>query len=64
MSRRWHHPTEALLRIIEHGGAPLGGVMPAFGSVTEEQQTLDIIAYFQSWWTDDVYTRWFKFENR
>ena len=60
----WHHPTEVLLRTINNGGVPLGGVMPAFGAVIDEQQALDIIAYFQSLWTDDVYARWREIEYR
>ena len=60
----WHHPTEVLLRTIENGGVPLGGTMPAFGGVIDEQQALDIIAYFQSLWTDDIYGRWVEIDDR
>ena len=60
----WHHPIEILLRTIENGGVPLGGVMPAFGSVLDEDDALDVIAYVQSLWTDDIYTRWLSIESR
>lgn len=60
----WHHPTEILLRTIEKGGVPLGGVMPAFGSVLDENQALDVITHVQSLWTDDVYDRWLEIESR
>lgn len=60
----WHHPTEVLLRTIENGGVPLGGVMPPFGAVLDEPQSLEIIAYFQSLWTDDVYARWQEIDSR
>ena len=60
----WHHSTEVLLRTIENGGVPLGGVMPAFGSVLDEDEALDVIAHIQSLWTDEIYTRWQSIENR
>ena len=60
----WHHPTEVLLRTIEIGGVPLGGVMPAFDTLLDEKQSLEIIAYFQSLWTDEIYGRWLEIERR
>ena len=60
----WHHPTDVLLSTIENGGVPLGGVMPALGSVLSEREALDIIAFFQSLWTDDIYALWSKIEQR
>ena len=49
---------------FENGGVPLGGVMPAFGSVLDEDEALDVIAHIQSLWTDEIYTRWQSIENR
>ena len=53
-----------LLRTIENGGVPLGGVMPAFDTLLDEKQSLEIIAYFQSLWTDEIYGRWLEIERR
>lgn len=60
----WHHPTEVLQRTIANGGVPLGGTMPAFGAVIDPHEALDVIAYFQSFWPDDVYSRWLEIEKR
>ena len=54
----WHHSTEVLTRTIANGGVPLGGVMPAFEGILDEEQALTVIAYFQSTWPDDIYERW------
>ena len=60
----WHHPTEVLLGTIQNGGVPLGGVMPPFAAVLDEDQSLDVIAYIQSLWTDVVYARWLEIDRR
>ena len=59
-----HPPTDILLRTIENGGVPLGGVMPAFGSALNEDEAHEVIAYFQSLWTDDIYARWAEINER
>ena len=60
----WHHPTEVLLRTIENGGVPLGGVMPAFESALNQDEAREVIAYFQSLWPNEIYARWLEIENR
>lgn len=54
----WHHPLGVLKRVIAEGGIPLGGKMPPFSNKLNEQQTLAVISYFQSFWTDDIYGAW------
>lgn len=54
----WHHPLPQLLRTIEQGGVPLGGVMPGFANKLSEKERLAVIAYFQSFWSDEIYQRW------
>lgn len=54
----WHHPLEQLRRTIQRGGKPLGGVMPAFKEKLNQQEIDQVIAYFQSMWTDEIYTAW------
>ncbi len=60
----WHHPLEVLTGTIAEGGAAYGGVMPAFGSVLDADQRLAVVAYIQSWWTDEIYARWAEIDGR
>tara|TARA_B100000686_G_C16791432_1_gene978989 strand:+ start:2360 stop:2857 length:498 start_codon:yes stop_codon:yes gene_type:complete len=54
----WHHPTSMLLQVINYGGAPYGGNMPSFETVLEDKEKLASIAYFQNFWTDEIYAQW------
>ena len=54
----WHHPLSVLLQVINLGGVPLGGQMPAFANRILDAEKLAAIAYFQSFWNDDVYGNW------
>lgn len=56
----WHHPLPQLLRTIEQGGVPLGGVMPGFAEKLNDQEKLTAIAYFQSYWSDEIYQHWLE----
>jgi mono/diheme cytochrome c family protein len=54
----WHHPLSVLLQTIEQGGVALGGVMPGFSSVLSDADKLAAIAYFQQFWSDEIYSQW------
>ncbi len=54
----WHHPLPVLLQVINQGGIPLGGRMPAFATVLDDEQKLAAVAYFQSFWSDEIYQQW------
>lgn len=56
----WHHPQEILLRVIDYGGEAMGGKMPAFIDVLEQDEKLAAIAFFQSFWTDEIYQQWMQ----
>ena len=56
----WHHPQEILLRVIDYGGEAMGGKMPAFIDVLEPDEKLAAVAYFQSFWTDEIYQQWMQ----
>ncbi|MFT7471571.1 MAG: mono/diheme cytochrome c family protein [Kiritimatiellia bacterium] len=56
----WHHPQEILLRVIDYGGEAMGGKMPAFIDVLENDEKLAAVAYFQSFWSDDIYQQWMQ----
>ncbi|MFB3103960.1 MAG: cytochrome c [Pseudomonadales bacterium] len=54
----WHHPLSSLEQTIATGGAEFGGVMPGFGETLSEDEVRATIAYFQSFWSNEVYVRW------
>lgn len=59
----WHHPLSVLKMVIEQGGAPVGGVMPAWGDTLSDEQIVNVIASFQSYWPDHVYQGWLTRER-
>jgi mono/diheme cytochrome c family protein len=59
----WHHPLSIMDKVISEGGEPLGGVMPAWGSVLSEGQRLKAVASFQQYWDDETYDRWMEREE-
>jgi mono/diheme cytochrome c family protein len=59
----WHHPLNVMNTVIRDGGAPLGGVMPAWGSVLSEDQRLKAVASFQAYWSDEIYAMWLEREQ-
>jgi mono/diheme cytochrome c family protein len=59
----WHHPLRIMDRVISEGGAPLGGVMPAWKDVLTEDQRLKAVASFQAYWDEETYDRWLEREH-
>ncbi|MGH1484737.1 MAG: c-type cytochrome [Cellvibrionaceae bacterium] len=60
----WHHPLSVLQMVIHDGGAPMGGVMPAWGDVLSEEEIIATIAAFQAYWPDEVYQRWLEIDTQ
>jgi mono/diheme cytochrome c family protein len=54
----WHHPLSLLTQVVNAGGIPLGGKMPAFAEVLTDDENLSAIAYFQNFWDDEIYGSW------
>ncbi|MCJ8313187.1 MAG: cytochrome c [Saccharospirillaceae bacterium] len=54
----WHHPLTQLHKTIKEGTTSLGGNMPAWGKVLDDEKILETIAFFQSKWSDDIYSIW------
>lgn len=54
----WHHPLSALQYTIREGGIKMGGKMPGFGDKLTPDEQEAIIAYFQSLWSDTIYSAW------
>ena len=59
----WHHPLALLDKVIRDGGAPLGGVMPAWGEVLNADQRLAVIASLQARWSPKIYDIWLEREQ-
>ena len=60
----WHHSLASLEGTIAMGGAQFGGVMPGFAGTLSEAEARQTIAYFQSFWSDEVYARWREINDR
>ena len=54
----WHHANSVLLQVINEGGKAFGGKMPAFQHVLDKEEKLAVIAYFQNFWEDEIYSQW------
>lgn len=54
----WHHPLKILRYQIVEGGASVGGTMPSFKDKLDSQKVDAVIAWVQSNWSDEIYTRW------
>jgi mono/diheme cytochrome c family protein len=60
----WHHPLAALDRTIRNGGVEFGGAMPGFAAILDEDERLSVIAYIQTWWTNEIYASWEEINGR
>ncbi len=54
----WHHPLSVLRQVVDEGGTALGGQMPGFAGQLSEEEKLAAIAFFQSYWSDEIYAQW------
>jgi len=60
----WHHSNAVNTNTIKNGTIHLGGSMPAWKDKLTDQEISDVIAWFQSKWSDKVYWTWYeKVEN-
>ena len=60
----WHHPFGILARQIKFGPPGGGGKMPPFQGRLTDEEIIDVIAWFQSLWSDDVYAQWWEIQQR
>jgi mono/diheme cytochrome c family protein len=60
----WHHPGFALARTIREGTAAIGGSMPPWKDKLSEQDIESVIQWFQSFWSDEIYTAWVEMDAR
>lgn len=60
----WHHPMQLLAKVIREGSPPDQGKMPPWGDKLKDDEIISIIAWFQSHWSDPIYTAWLRQERR
>jgi len=60
----WHHSLEVLERTIAEGGKRVGGVMPGFANILQRHEIRATVAYFQSFWSVEVYAQWQEIDRR
>jgi mono/diheme cytochrome c family protein len=58
----WHHPIRALGSQIKFGAPGGSGTMPGFAQALSDQDVIDLIAWFQDTWSDEIYAAWLKRE--
>ena len=60
----WHHPTKILVDVIKNGTIRIGGNMPPWKDKLNDDQIKDIIIWFQSKWSDEIYSAWYEIDQR
>jgi mono/diheme cytochrome c family protein len=56
----WHHPMPWLFDIIKYGSPPGQGKMPALKDKLTDEEIRSTIAWFQSYWRDELYGSWLR----
>ena len=60
----WHHPIRALGSQIKFGAPGGSGTMPGFAQTLSDQDVIDLIAWFQDKWSDEIYAAWLAREQQ
>ena len=60
----WHHPFGILARQIKFGAPGGGGKMPVFQDKLTDEEIINVIAWFQSLWPNDIYAQWWEIQQR
>jgi mono/diheme cytochrome c family protein len=60
----WHHSLDLLDQIIAEGGVLYEGNMPGFSDQLSREDRHAVIAYFQGFWTDEIYSAWMEINSR
>lgn len=56
----WHHPKRALFYTVKKGSPGGKGNMPAWEGKLTDEEIVDILAWMQSNWPDELYQAWAK----
>lgn len=54
----WHHPEKMLFHVIMNGSPGGQGNMPAWKGRLTPEEVMDVIAWFQSHWSNEIYAAW------
>ena len=60
----WHHPLRALGSQIKFGAPGGSGSMPGFAQTLSDQDVIDVIAWFQEKWSDEIFAAWLVREQQ
>ena len=60
----WHHPFGILARQIKFGAPGGEGKMPPFRGRLTDEEIINVIAWFQSLWPDDIYAQWWSIQRQ
>lgn len=60
----WHHPFRVLGSQIKFGAPGGQGSMPGMAEILSDQDIVDVIAWFQSKWSDEIYAAWLAREQQ
>lgn len=60
----WHHPFRALAQQIKFGAPGGAGKMPPFEGKLADEEIIDVIAWIQSLWPDEIYAQWWEIQQR
>ena len=60
----WHHPFEVLARQIKFGAPGGAGKMPPFQGKLTDEEIINVLAWVQSLWPDEIYAQWWAIQQR
>ena len=60
----WHHPFGVLARQIKFGAPGGVGKMPTFQGKLTDEEIINVVAWIQSLWPDEIYAEWWKIQRR
>ena len=60
----WHHPITILGSQIKFGAPGGQGSMPGFADKLSDEQIIDVIAWMQDKWPDEIYATWAEMDLR
>ena len=60
----WHHPFGVLARQIKFGAPGSTGKMPPFQGQLTDDEIINVIAWIQSLWPDEIYAQWWAIQQR
>jgi len=60
----WHHSRAVLKNVIENGSKPDQGNMPGWKNKLSNEEIENVISWFQSKWSDQVYDAWYEMQQR